>query len=148
MERERRKFIIYQGIPASGKSTLAREFITGKKDWFLVNKDSIRNMRGDYWIPEQEKFIADLAIEIVGLAMDQGLNIISDDTNLNPKTIEEWKELVKFQNLTESYYYDIEYIVVKINPDEAVERDRKRERPVGEKVIRGFYERYKEMYDL
>jgi F0F1-type ATP synthase epsilon subunit len=49
-----------QGIPASGKSTWCREFIKGKKDWVIVNRDAIRNMRGDYWIPEQETYISEI----------------------------------------------------------------------------------------
>lgn len=40
--------LILKGPPASGKSTMAREFIKGKVDWVIVNRDSLRESRGDY----------------------------------------------------------------------------------------------------
>ena len=36
------------GPPASSKTTWAREFIKGKTDWVIVNRDSLREGRGDY----------------------------------------------------------------------------------------------------
>ena len=42
------KILVLCGPPASGKSTYAREFIKGKIDWVIVNRDSIREGRGDY----------------------------------------------------------------------------------------------------
>lgn len=40
--------LILQGPPASGKSWYAREFIKGRIDWVIVNRDSLREGRGDY----------------------------------------------------------------------------------------------------
>ena len=51
---EKLKLVILSGIPCSGKSTWAKQFIKGKTDWVIVNRDSIRLSRGDYWIPSQE----------------------------------------------------------------------------------------------
>ncbi len=107
-----RRFIILQGVPASGKSTWARNFINETPDpskWVIINRDSIRNMRGDYWIPEQEKFITRVIEDIVQTAMDFGYNIISDDTNLNPKVLEIWHYMVSRQNRIYDSNYVIEY---------------------------------------
>ena len=38
------KIILTKGLPASGKSTWAREFIKGKKDWVRVNNDELGSM--------------------------------------------------------------------------------------------------------
>ena len=47
--------LILQGIPGSGKSTWARKFIKDKsKSWIIVNRDAIRDMLGNYWIPSRE----------------------------------------------------------------------------------------------
>lgn len=42
------KILCLMGPPASGKSSYAREFIKGKTDWVIVNRDSLRESRGDY----------------------------------------------------------------------------------------------------
>lgn len=45
--------VVLQGVPASGKTSWAKEFVKNKKDWVIVSRDSIRESRGDYWIPSQ-----------------------------------------------------------------------------------------------
>lgn len=137
------KIIVLQGPPASGKSTWAREFIKGKIDWVIVNRDSIREGRGDYWIPSQEDYITDIEEFSILAALNKNLNVIVDATNLNPKTIEKWNNLAK--NTKCSIEYKTFYIPFK----EALERDSKRERSVGEKVLKRFYQQYysKEYYE-
>ena len=130
------RLIILQGVPAAGKSTWAREFIKGKKDWVIVNRDSIRDGRGDYWIPEQEEYISDLEEYHVTRALERGLNVIIDATNLNPKTKAKWKQVAK------QFSIEPEWIEFTITYQEAIERDSKRERPVGKGVIRDFFNKY------
>ena len=130
------RLIILQGVPAAGKSTWAREFIKGKKDWVIVNRDSIRDGRGDYWIPEQEEYISDLEEYHVTRALERGLNVIIDATNLNPKTKAKWKQIAK------QFSIEPEWIEFTITYQEAIERDSKRERPVGKGVIRDFFNKY------
>ena len=36
------KILVLCGLPAAGKTSYAREFIKGKTDWVIVNRDSIR----------------------------------------------------------------------------------------------------------
>ena len=131
------KLIILQGCPAAGKSTWAREFVKGKKDWVIVNRDSIREGRGDYWIPEQEKFISELEVFHIRKALEYGLNVIIDATNLNPTTLAKWDAIAK------EFSAEVEIKSFDIPLDEAIRRDSERSRSVGEKVIRDFYNRYK-----
>ena len=130
------RLIILQGVPAAGKSTWAREFIKGKKDWVIVNRDSIRDGRGDYWIPEQEGYISDLEEYHVTRALERGLNVIIDATNLNPKT------KVKWMQIAGQFSIEPEWKEFKISYQEAIERDSKREKPVGKGVIRDFFNKY------
>ena len=130
------RLIILQGVPAAGKSTWAREFIKGKKDWVIVNRDSIRDGRGDYWIPEQEEYISDLEEYHVTRALERGLNVIIDATNLNPKTKAKWTQIA------EQFSIEPEWIEFTITYQEAIERDSKRERPIGKGVIRDFFNKY------
>lgn len=131
------KVIILQGCPAAGKSTWAREFVKGKKDWVIVNRDSIREGRGDYWIPEQEKFISELEVFHIRKALEYELNVIIDATNLNPTTLAKWDTIAK------EFSAEVEIKAFDIPLDEAIRRDSERSRSVGEKVIRDFYNRYK-----
>lgn len=69
-------------------------------------------------------------------AIKRGYNVIIDATNLNPKTLDKWdkiaqetKSIIKLQEF---------YVPFKV----AVERDKNRERSVGEKVIKRFYQKY------
>lgn len=133
---KKNKIIALQGVPSSGKSTYAREFVKGKKDWVIVNRDSIRDGRGDYWIPEQEQYISKIEEFQIEEALRNGLNVIIDATNLNPKTIKKWEDLAQKHNVA------LEFKEFKISYKEAIERDSKRERSVGKKVIRDFFMKY------
>lgn len=124
------------GPPASSKTTWAREFIKGKTDWVIVNRDSLREGRGDYWVPSQEEYISDLEEFSIRAAIKRGYNVIIDATNLNPKTQEKWRKLA-----TETKS-SIEFKEFYVPFKEALERDKNRERSVGEKVLKRFYKQY------
>lgn len=105
-------------------------------DWVIVNRDSLREGRGEYWIPSQENYISDLEEFSVRAAIKRGYNVIIDATNLNPKTIDKWNKIANETNSS------IEFKEFYITFKEALERDSKRERSVGEKVLKGFYQQY------
>lgn len=133
------KIMIYvmQGPPAGGKSTKAREIYNEDKlHRVIVNRDSIRDSRGDYWVPEQESYISKLEEHAVRAAIESGLSPIIDATNLNPKTRQKWVDLAL------EYKVDLTTIECVVPYQEALTRDSNRERSVGKKVLRDFYKRY------
>ena len=130
------KIIVLQGPPASGKSTWARETAKAGTPYVIVNRDSIRNARGEYWIPDQEDYISDIEEYGVRSAINRNLIPIIDATNLNPKTIEKW------ENLAKEFDCEIEYKNFYVSFKEALDRDSKRERSVGKKVLVKFYTKY------
>ena len=130
--------LILSGIPASGKSTFAKQFVKENDGWIRINKDDIRRMFGEYWLPKRESLVEAAEYSIAKEAIFFGWNIIVDDTNLNPKYIKVWKELA------DKFEYEIEYKEFKVSLEQALEWDSKRENPVGETVIRGFYKKYYE----
>ena len=130
------KILVLQGPPASGKSTFARKFVKSNLDWVIVNRDSLREGRGEYWIPSQEDYISDLEEFSVRAAIKRGYNVIIDATNLNPKTIDKWNKIANETNSS------IEFKEFYISFKEALERDKNRERSVGEKVLKRFYQQY------
>lgn len=131
---------ILQGPPASGKSTIARELhLKSPKDTVIVCKDSLRIGRGTYWIPSQEGYIAKLEYEAVRLALDEGLNVIVDGTNLNPTILRQWKWLAS------KYQAEIKYIKVDTPLDECLKRNSNPDRghKVPDDVIKSFFKKYK-----
>lgn len=122
--------------PAAGKTSYARELAKVGTPYVIVNRDSIREGRGEYWIPEQEDYISDMEEYAIRSAVKRNLIPIIDATNLNPKTIEKWENLAKELNC------EIEYKKFYIPFKEALERDSKRERSVGKKVLIKFYTKY------
>ena len=130
------KILVLQGVPASGKSTFARSLVLKDKSYVIVSRDAIREARGEYWIPEHEDYISDIEEFEIRSAIKYNLNPIIDATNLNPKTIAKWK------NLAEELNVNIEFKMFEIDFATALERDSKRERSVGKKVLERFFRDY------
>ena len=132
------KVLFTKGLPASGKSTWAKEFCSKNIDWIRVSRDDIRNMRGKYWIPKQEKLITAIERSCILVALGFEKNVVVDATNLNEGFKNNLIELIK------SHYPDteIETKYFEIDVDEAIKRDLKRDASVGEAVIRGMYDKY------
>jgi len=135
------KLIVLQGIPASGKSTYARKMAKANPDkYVIVNRDNIRSMLGEYWVPKREPLVTEIEKQMVIAGLGAGYTVLLDATNLNPKALRDWK------HMAEDYEFEIEYVEFKISLRKALWRDWwrgfKGGRRVGTKVIRRFYERY------
>lgn len=125
--------IMCQGLPASGKSTFAKERVL-EGGWRDVNKDEIREvMRATGWEWNKQREREDVVparnasiLEALGM----GISVISSDTNFDPIHAEVLK---KFAD-----QFGAEFIVMKfpISVEEAVKRDLNRGKlAVGRKVI-------------
>lgn len=138
------KVLIMQGIPGSGKTNFARKLVEGRADWVRINRDDLRNMRGDYWVPKQESLITEFEYVCLKAAMENGYNVVYDSTNLNPKTIQGVIKVIDKHNFLDpnAEPYKVEYQMMDTPLDVCIERDSKRERPVGAAVITNFYNRY------
>lgn len=135
------KLTVLQGPPAAGKSTWVKEYLDKlsedeRKKVVVVSRDTICESTGTYWVPEREQYITTLENTAMKAALLNGLNVINDATNLNPKTIEHLKDIAAQCGATVEFVHL--YVPYKI----ALDRDKRRERPVGKKVITGFYQRY------
>ena len=140
------KFIIYQGIQGSGKSTAAREYVEQDPEHRIRwNQDDLRNMFGKYWVPSREHMLQPMKVAFLEEAMNKGYEIIIDDMNLNPKTTKWYEDHVKYYNqLNEHNQYEIEFRKMNTPLETCLDRDSKRPNPVGAGVIVSTYNRYRE----
>lgn len=139
------KIIIVRGIPASGKSTWAKEWVFEDPIHRVrINMDDIRNMLGKYWVIEREPLVKRIKENAIYNALDFGYDLIIDNMNLNPKEIASIKRIV-------SGYpeYSIEFKdFFDVPLDVCIERDSKRDNPIGAKTITDIYNKYKSLYDF
>lgn len=122
------KVIFTQGLPASGKSTWAKDYCKNNHNWIRVNRDDLRHMRGQYWIPKQEELITDWEHNCIINALDRGFNVIVDATNFNIKYLDNLKRIITLKHLV-----DFEIKFFDITLEEAIKRDLERCNSVGEK---------------
>ena len=137
------KIILCRGIQGSGKTTWAKQWVLEDPEHRVrFNNDDIRNMLGKYWAPSREHLVSDIKKDFIVSAMEFGYDIVVDNMNFNPKEIEYYENLVD-STLGYMNCYSIEYKDFFIPLEVCIERDSKRENPIGEEVIRKTYERYK-----
>ena len=145
-EKTVHKIIICQGIQGSGKSTWARKWAqedpSHRVRW---NNDDMRLLMGQYWVPSREPLLSKVRALFINNAMDYGYNIVIDDMNLNPRTIEYYEVLVENYNNTHEDKYTIEYRLFNTPLNVCIERDAKRENPIGAKVLTDTYTKYEKL---
>lgn len=139
------KIILTRGIQGSGKTTWARQWVAeDPKNRVRINNDDIRNMLGNYWVIEREPLVSEMKQYLTQAAMDRGYNIVIDNMNLNPKEVKFWEKVVELNNEDpDGYKYEIEFKDFFIPLEECIRRDAMRPNPIGEKVIRETWKRYK-----
>lgn len=139
------KLIICRGLPASGKSTWAKQWVLEDPEHRVrINQDDIRLMLGKYWVPSREKLVQEIQFDAIVKALSREFDVVIDNTNLNNKVLDQFNRLIKtFED------YKIEYKDFFDTPlSVCIERDKNRDLQVTEKVIRSFYNNYKDKYPL
>lgn len=131
MDHEK-KLIVTRGLPGSGKSTWAHE-----QPAIVVNKDKIRAAMKNYdYERGDESKVLTLRDEFIEMGLYWGLDVISDDTNLNPYHIRQ------LQFLAEAHDAEFEIVDFDVDIETCIARDAQREEPVGEDVIRGMAKKW------
>lgn len=141
------KIILCRGIQGSGKTTFAKQWVLGAPEHRVrFNNDDIRNMLGKYWVTDRENLVTDIKKDFMISAMETGYDIIIDNMNLNLREVQYYIDLAE-SSLGELGGYTLEYKDFFIPLEVCIERDSKRENPIGEKVIRETYDRYKHIIE-
>ena len=134
-----KKLIMFKGLPGSGKDTVAKDLMKQFPGAYKrVNKDDLREMLDlGKWSGGNEKFVLKIRDLIIKEALKDGKHVLCTDTNLHPKHEIRLKEIAK--------EYDADFKIIDltgISIETCIKRDLKREKSVGEKVIRDMYNKY------
>lgn len=137
----RQKVVILKSLPAAGKSTYARKWVSEDPDnRVMVEKDEIRkntqlfkdgvysHKRGD------EKIVLQERDRLIQKALSEGKSVISSDTNLVRRHVR------KISHIAKEFGANVEvkdFLDVPLS--ELIARDEKRENSVGEQVIRKMF---------
>ena len=137
------------GLPASGKTTWARNYCETQQNYVRINRDDLRLMRGTYWLPKQEDMITDWEVDATAIALINGYNVILDATNLNKKRRLEFVENVKAYIEHRGGYSNFQFIIntkkFDTSVEECIKRDSERTAEtgkVGKKVILNMANKY------
>lgn len=136
------KIILCRGIQCSGKTTWAKQWVLEDPEHRVrFNNDDIRNMLGKYWVPSREPIVKIMKSSFISGAAIFCMDAVIDNMNLNSEEIEYWKDVAK------TFKYDLEIKNFFTPLQECIDRDSKRPNPIGEKVIRDTYEKYKDILE-
>lgn len=126
------------GLPASGKTSWAREQISKNPKIVRSNRDDLRLLLHEGKFSKgNEKTVTAMQHAMIREALRNGQGVICDDTNLNPRTQNQLRAIATDcrANIQVQSFTDVLLAT-------CIERDIKRERSVGEQVIRGMWGRY------
>lgn len=97
-----KEVILTVGCPGSGKSTWANEFVRLNPGYYILTRDDFREKlfgleaRNEYkYSKQREKAVTVAQLGAAGelMALEATKGIIVADTNLNPITVKNWKEV-------------------------------------------------------
>lgn len=130
------ELVICRGIPACGKSTYAAKWVGDDENRVRVNRDDIRFlMYGTYFGPPIDEAVV-TAVEDAAIAasLDAGCSVIVDDTNIDLAFLGRIAKIGLKRKL------NVEVVTFDIELEEALRRNRLRDRKVPENVIQMMYD--------
>ena len=140
--------IVPRGIPGSGKTTWVLEQMEGYEDGTAVrlNNDDLSAMlygKPFSFSENSAETLADLRVTMLKslLSQDHITDIYVDNTNLSMPTV---RTLEKVAQQAGARFVVVDHFL-DISVEEAIERDSKRERPVGESVVRSMHTKAKKL---
>ncbi len=133
-----------RGLPGSGKSTYAKQLVAESPNMYKrINRDDLRAMFDNgYWSKGNEKFVKQVRDILIIKGLEEGKHVIVDDTNLSTTNETRIRQLVQQFNKEHNDTVQVEVIEITTTLEECIERDAKREKPVGSSRIRQMHRQF------
>lgn len=137
------KLSITVGLPGSGKTTEAEliQMTEGMDKVELVSRDDLRHLlfrSSGILNSAQETRITKVQKQLVKDALKMGKHVVVHDLNLRESYRKQWAEIAQ------AYGAEFDIIdLTQVSIELCIQRDARRERTVGEEVIRDIAKRYK-----
>jgi predicted kinase len=133
----RTKVIVLRGLPASGKSTWAKDFVDRNPGWMRINKDDMRAMlHNSKWSKDNERQVLLLRDASIEMALTSGYSVVVDDTNFASSHI------TAIQTIADFAEADFEVKDFDVPLAECLERNSQRMPRVPDYVIHDMYNKY------
>lgn len=131
------KVIVLRGLPASGKSTWAKDFVDRNPGWLRINKDDMRAMmHNSKWSKDNERQVLLLRDAAIEMALRSGYSVVVDDTNFASQHI---TTIQAIADLAEAAF-EVKDFDVPLS--ECLERNSQRMPRVPDHVIYDMYNKY------
>lgn len=135
-----KEIVLTRGLPGSGKSTIAHAWVAENPDWRIrVNRDDLRKGAYDKYVGlsrHQEQTITLQEEVLVTALLDAGISPIVDALHLKAAYIKRWYDVGNKMGVP------VRVIDVPTDVETCVLRDSKRDKAVGEEVIRDLHTRF------
>jgi predicted kinase len=135
------ELVINRGIPGSGKSTYAREWVLkpGTRR-ARVNRDDIRmQLYGvEFGVPIEETVVTAVEDQMINTLLSEGVSVIIDDCNISQRYIN------RFTKMGEKHGAEVRVNLINVDLATALDRNSKRDRFVPTHVIQDMYKRLQE----
>lgn len=143
------EILVLVGVPGSGKSTFADEFVKSNPTYVKISKDDIRKMlKGVYWVgADIEVLVEQMQNAMIKAALDAKRSVILDNTHCKVKYI---NKIIKTFGTKATI--SIKFIGAELSLKEIKQRNLNRDKAVPEEVIdrmhKGFIEVSKSKQDF
>lgn len=148
MEVHEQTLIYLRGLPASGKSTWASEYLSGNANAIVVCRDNIREMlvteyKNFPFGTKMESLVTDIELAAIDKALERGYTVIVDATNfrITPNLIKHYNKTYRELGISVRLQ-DFCHVPLQECIDRDAHRKDKGDKAVGEEVIRSMYNRY------
>lgn len=136
MNDNEQTLLMLKGLPASGKSTYAKELVD-TKGYVRVNKDDLRAMlHNGKFSRVNEKEVITMRNAIIEEALYAGKSVVVDDTNFDPKHADYCEATALLADVK------FEVLFIDTPLEECIKRNEQRADRVPVEVIMGMYNKY------
>ena len=110
--------IILRGIPCSGKTTWAKEFVKEHYDYIVIGNDTVREIFNIPYYTNED--IHDYSLALLRTALDHHKNVVIDNSNIYDNVLQRYIDVLK--------EYDASHKLVTLNVtlEEALSRNKTR----------------------